>query len=86
MNLAEEDPTGTDTVAGMVIALELEVSLTTIAPLLVPAGAPRVTVPDAGVPPNTELGLIVIELTVYGPTFKMAFCETPLYVAVITTC
>ena len=64
-----------------VAAGELELKLTTMPP--VGAAALRVTVPVAGVPPMTLVGLMVKELTVIGLIVNVALTLAPSAVAVI---
>lgn len=61
----------------------LLVSITTAPP--VGAGPPRVTVPVEEVPPVTEVGFRLIELSTEGPTVKSAVFVMLLYRAEIVT-
>ena len=82
-NFPEEEPIGTDAVAGRVTADEFELSLTATAPLPAPGVAFKVTVPVDFSPPVTSVGFTVIELTAKGSTDRIVVLELFPYLAVM---
>jgi len=80
--LAEVAPAGTVTVAWTVALVELDVSVTTV---LGPAGPASVTVPVAGLPPMSDVGVTVTLASPAGVIVSVADCVVPLSVPAIVT-
>lgn len=79
-NVADVEPASTVTVAGTVAEGSLDVSVTVVPP--VGAMPVSVTVAVDAVPPITDVGLRLTEVTVGARTLKFALAEPPLNVAV----
>jgi len=84
LNVAEDFPTGTVTLAGTVTPFVVEDSLTAMPPPD-PAAAFKVTVPTAFPPPAIVDGAIVSAVTWNGFTTSVVVCWIPPYEAVIVT-
>ena len=69
-------PTGTVTLAGVVVEALLSDKVTTAPPAT--AGISRVTVPVEDVPPVTVAGLIATLISVFGSMARVAVRVTPL--------